>query len=366
MMQKNNSSLAAAFFILCSCFIVAYGSAVLDLTPDTFDSVIDGSKPAFVEFFAPWCGHCKQLAPQYEIVGDAFASQSDKVIVAKVDCDAHNALCSRFKVTGYPTLKWFPLGQTTDPESYSGGRSADDIIEFISNKAGVRSRKPASRVIEVNDGTFDIVVLNKNKFALVEFFAPWCGHCKTLAPEYEKLAIAFANEPNVAIVKIDADAQKVKASKYGVTGFPTLIWFGQDNEYERYEGERTLDALVNFVNEKAGTSRLSSGLLAPTVGRIPELDAIASQFLSSDEQDQLRKQAETVAKSLVNPNQLDVRVYLKTFERVEITGAKYLDIEKARLKKLSGSKITPAKLDEFTRRINILNAFTPPADDSDF
>jgi protein disulfide-isomerase A6 len=306
------------------------------------------------------------LAPEYEIVGDAFASQSDKVVVAKVDCDAHKDLCSRFKITGYPTLKWFPLGQTTDPESYSGGRSADDIIEFISSKAGVRGKKASSRVIEVTDDTFDNVVLNYNKFALVEFFAPWCGHCKSLAPDYEKLAIAFANEPQVAIVKIDADAQKVKASKYGVTGYPTLIWFSQDNTHERYEGERSLDALVNFVNEKSGTSRLPSGLLAPTVGRIPELDAIASQFLGSDEQDQLRKQAETVAKSLVNPNQLDVRVYLKTFERVEITGAKYLDIEKARLKKLSGSKITPAKLDEFTRRINILNAFTPPADDSDF
>ena len=45
---------------------------VVDLTPSNFDSVVDGSKHVFVEFFAPWCGHCKALAPEYEKVGETF------------------------------------------------------------------------------------------------------------------------------------------------------------------------------------------------------------------------------------------------------------------------------------------------------
>jgi len=64
----------------------------------------------------------------------------------------------------------------------------------------------------------------------VEFYAPWCGHCKRLAPDYEKVAQAFLTEPKVAIVKIDCDAHKAKCSQFDVSGYPTLKWFPKDNK----------------------------------------------------------------------------------------------------------------------------------------
>ena len=62
------------------------------------------------------CGHCKKLAPDYEIVADTFAN-SKEVLIAKVDADQHKSLGSRFGVQGFPTLKWFPKG-STEPEEY--------------------------------------------------------------------------------------------------------------------------------------------------------------------------------------------------------------------------------------------------------
>src|SRR4051794_6691381 len=100
----------------------ASASAVVDLLPDNFDDIVlKSGKPALVEFFAPWCGHCKTLAPVYEELAGTFASVKDKVTIAKVDADAHKDLGRRFGVQGFPTLKWFD-GKSDTPSDYSSGR----------------------------------------------------------------------------------------------------------------------------------------------------------------------------------------------------------------------------------------------------
>jgi protein disulfide-isomerase A6 len=118
--------------------LAATASNVVDLTPENFDEYIDGSKFALVEFFAPWCGHCKNLAPVYEELADAFAHAKDKVVIAKVDADAHRDLGTKFDVKGFPTLKWFPKGKT-EPEAYEGGRDLNDFAQYITQRTGTIS-----------------------------------------------------------------------------------------------------------------------------------------------------------------------------------------------------------------------------------
>lgn len=85
----------------------APASSVIDLTPKNFDEVVlKSGKPALVEFFAPWCGHCKNLAPVYEELATGFQSAAGKVSIAKVDADEHKSLGKRFGVTGFPTRCW--------------------------------------------------------------------------------------------------------------------------------------------------------------------------------------------------------------------------------------------------------------------
>lgn len=185
--------------------LVTMDGNVVVLTGSNFHKVIDGSKPALVEFYAPWCGHCKRLAPTYEELGEAFAQSRDEVIIAKVDADAHRDLGGEFGIQGFPTIKWFPKGVTTADgvEDYRGGRDLDSLTKFVREKSGkyccVRLKKGKftltinmqsgvrphikahkSEVVVLTSENFDSIVKDASKNVLVEFYAPWCGHCKNL------------------------------------------------------------------------------------------------------------------------------------------------------------------------------------------
>jgi protein disulfide-isomerase A6 len=153
------------------CVIATIVSQVIDLDPKNFDSVVDGSKHVLVEFYAPWCGHCKQLAPTYDIVGAAYQKHND-IVIAKVDADKHKSLGSRFGVQGFPTLKFFPKGSQT-PIDYKAGREESDFYAYLEEHTGVRIHKKKERVAvqSLTSKDFDSVIAKGN--ALVEFFAPW-------------------------------------------------------------------------------------------------------------------------------------------------------------------------------------------------
>lgn len=104
------------------------------------------------------------------------------MLIAKVDADAHRKLGSRYDVKGFPTIKWFPNGVKGDPEDYQGGRDLDALADFVAKKSGVKSSivKVVPIVTVLTDATFESEVLNSGKNSLVEFYAPWCGHCKSL------------------------------------------------------------------------------------------------------------------------------------------------------------------------------------------
>jgi protein disulfide-isomerase A6 len=343
--------------LLCISYVVAEGN-VVDLTPENFDTVLDGSKHVFVKFFAPWCGHCKKLAPDWAQLGDAFAGSKD-VVIAKVDADAHKELGNKYDVHGYPTLKWFPKGSTT-PEEYEGGRSLEELAGFVTEKSGVKSKikKAVSSVIELTSQNFDKVVKDTNKHVLVEFYASWCGHCKRLAPDYEIVGAAFANEPNVIIANIDADIHKDVGSRYEIQGFPTLKWFPKDNkEGEKYEGGRDPDSFIEFINQKTGTFRDKSGGLTSMAGRVSQLDDIASRFSSSDSKASLIKEAEVVLSSLTGDASNDGKYYVKVMNTLKDT-ADFVSTELARLERMvSSGSLSGKKKDEFTKKMNILRSF---------
>jgi protein disulfide-isomerase A6 len=156
---------------------LASASSVIDLDPKNFDSVVlKSGKPALVEFFAPWCGHCKNLAPTYEELAATFQHASEKVTIAKVDADAHKDLGKRFGVQGFPTLKWFD-GKSDKPSEYEGGRDLESLQKWVTDKTTVKPKVKAklpSQVVMLDNQSFKEKV-GKDQDVLVAFTAPWCG-----------------------------------------------------------------------------------------------------------------------------------------------------------------------------------------------
>lgn len=143
-------------FSLLSVFVAlavsaVYGEAahddsdVIELKAESFKALVDNEPLVLVEFMAPWCGHCKALAPEYATAATTLKSQGIKL--AKVDCTAEQDLCSEQGVSGYPTLKVFTKGSSSD---YGGPRKADGIVSFMVK----RSRPVVSYLSPANHTEF--------------------------------------------------------------------------------------------------------------------------------------------------------------------------------------------------------------------
>ncbi|XP_026316939.1 protein disulfide-isomerase [Hyposmocoma kahamanoa] len=441
---------------------------VLVLSKSNFDSVISTTSYILVEFYAPWCGHCKSLAPEYAKAASKLLEEGSAIKLAKVDATQEQELAENYGVRGYPTLKFFKNG---NPVDYTGGRQADDIVAWLKKKTGPpaivvasteqakelisannvvvfgffpdqttdkaksflnvaeqvddqvfaivsseevikelevqandlvlfknfedplvkyeakeidedsikkwvfvnsmpyivefshetaskifggqikyhlllflskkngdfekyleplkpvaknyrakimtvaidtdeddhqrileffgmkKSEVPSARLIALEqdmakykpptnelsanaveefvqsffDGklkqhllseelpkdwaakpvkvlvatNFDEVVFDTTKRVLVEFYAPWCGHCKQLEPIYEKLAEHFEKDDDIIIAKMDATANELEHTK--ITSFPTIKLYSKDNQVRDFNGERTLAGLTKFI-----------------------------------------------------------------------------------------------------------------------
>ncbi|TRY73095.1 hypothetical protein TCAL_00905 [Tigriopus californicus] len=214
------------------------------LNRDTFAHFVMPKPLVLVEFYAPWCGHCKKLEPEYSKAAKKL--KDDGIPLAKVDASKESELAKEYMVQGFPTLTLFRNGVKI--EDYDGGRTAKDIIEYMQRQNDPDWKPPPSAVVTLTADNFTKFI-KEQKLSLVEFYAPWCKHCKQIEPEYEGAA-ADLKEWGIPLAKVDGTREKELADQYGVGGWPTLKMFRKGRVYE-YNGPREKENIINFMKEQS-------------------------------------------------------------------------------------------------------------------
>merc|ERR1712226_39016 len=126
-------------------FVVAFVSAdaVLDLGDADFDATLEEHDTALVMFYAPWCGHCKKMKPEFQKAAAVLAANDPPVALVQVDCtEAGKDTCGRFEVSGYPTVKIFRNGELSS--DYKGPRESAGIVKFMKSQVGAASKDVSS------------------------------------------------------------------------------------------------------------------------------------------------------------------------------------------------------------------------------
>ena len=270
------------FLILLSLISLSFsffepGTPVMLLDGTNFEKeVVQSEDIILVLFFAPWCGHCKAFSPEYEKAAKALKGVFK---IAAIDASSEKQIGGKYGIRGYPTVKFFGLNKQ-NPEEYNQARTADAIINFMFDKARsiVNSRlniktsnsnsktnnnhntntnnnsnnQQKNDVIELTDDNFDDLIFNDDSMWLVAFYAPWCGHCKKLLPEWESAATQLRG--TIKLAKIDATAHQKMAQIYQIQGYPTIKIFspgkGSNKKTEEYQGPRDTAGIVQYALDK--------------------------------------------------------------------------------------------------------------------
>ncbi|KPA81909.1 protein disulfide isomerase [Leptomonas pyrrhocoris] len=212
---------------VCALFLCVASAEVQVATKSNFDKIIGGDL-TLVKFYAPWCGHCKTLAPEFE---KASVTLKGVATLAEVDCTKETELASKFDIKGFPTMMIFRNGEKV--EDYSGPRTAAGITAYIKAQVGpaVTAIEKAEQLDELKKEDLPVCVV---KTASAD---------SALATTMTKVANVFRTQVNFALVTDEAIAADAAMESVTV--------YRHDKEHEAYAGVLpvTVESAKQFLSE---------------------------------------------------------------------------------------------------------------------
>eukprot|EP01147_Barroeca_monosierra_P009989 gene9989-2164_t len=248
---------AYALLVLAAfAFSTGLSSNVITLTESNFESTLKNRPIVLVEFYAPWCGHCKRLEPEYEKAANELAKTDLDVALAKVDATEEKELATKFDVNGYPTIKLFRYGKVAEP--FDGERTAAGLVKYMTKVSTpsvtecnilifLASHAPLNFGTELKSLSEVDSFLSSNQYSVIAFLK----NNKNLRKEFKNTADANRDVFNFASIS-DPEALE----KYGAN---TVVVFQPKKLQNKFEeptatfpgkpSEASKDTLTKFIIE---------------------------------------------------------------------------------------------------------------------
>ncbi|ORX86692.1 disulfide isomerase [Anaeromyces robustus] len=351
-------SILLALLVFCISFVSA---GMVELDDTKFNELIGGDVPILVEFYAPWCGHCKNLKPTYDLVAEAYEHVKEKVYISKIDGDKYKELAKSQGVKSYPTIKLY-MPQDKKGILYDKERSLEEFVKFIDEKTGLIGKPKSIRsyVVELDESNFDEVVGDPKNHVMVLFYAPWCGHCKKLQPTYEKVAKDFHKEKNVIIARVDATANVDLGTRYLIGSFPTIYFFEankRNSNPEPYDNGVEEADFVRYLNDKCDTFRTVGGGLNNGAGRDYDMDKMVKKYVLSNNPVQRGDLLNYMRIFSLDKKNSSTKFYYKIIQKIT-DDRDFIFRECERVEKiLKTLNVDDQFYDNFKTRLNILEVF---------
>ncbi|XP_059720008.1 protein disulfide-isomerase [Haemorhous mexicanus] len=228
--------------LLCTALLLPARAAaqeeedgVLVLRANSFEQALADHRYLLVEFYAPWCGHCKALAPEYAKAAAKLKAEGSEIRLAKVDATEESELAQQFGVRGYPTIKFFKNGDKAAPKEYTAGREADDIVSWLRKRTG-----PAAASLA--DVAAAEALVDSSEVVVIGFF-------KDSASEAAKEFLQAAEAVDDIPFGISSSADVF--NKYQISKDSVILFKKFDEGQNNFEGDLTKDNLLNFIKSNS-------------------------------------------------------------------------------------------------------------------
>eukprot|EP00996_Jenningsia_fusiforme_P000834 NODE_1758_length_1416_cov_24.426481_g1587_i0.p1 GENE.NODE_1758_length_1416_cov_24.426481_g1587_i0~~NODE_1758_length_1416_cov_24.426481_g1587_i0.p1 ORF type:complete len:430 (+),score=131.81 NODE_1758_length_1416_cov_24.426481_g1587_i0:63-1292(+) len=382
---------------LCLLLVHAATAEVLTLKSSNFKSETEASPAMLVEFYAPWCGHCQSLEPEYKKAAKILEKEAPHLSLAKVDATVEEKLAQDYDVSGFPTLKLFKNGEFI--KDYQGKRTAQAIADWMvrqDSDAGAdddaegndedydaegadkdypdeempseegeeagEPEKEAIGVVSLDVFTFDKLVGAKHFDVLVKFDMPYAYGDKE--KEFADFTHRVANNSDakqflIGVVGVQDYGEKENADlaeRFGVSAdnFPVFKLFTKSGEQIDFDSAVTSDSLAAFVSEHLG-------IWIGKEGCIEAFDLLARGFALLNEaqkQEKINAMQSEIEKFEADDEQKPRAAYYhRMAQRILKSGNDFPQHEYDRITRLLDSKITDEKKAEMAVRLNILMSF---------
>lgn len=224
-------SIKLALFLGVIYLCKAAEEDVLELTDADFSSLSEYDT-ALVMFYAPWCGHCKRLKPEYADAAGVLKNDDPPVTLAKVDCtEGGKSSCEKFSVSGYPTLKIFRKGELS--QDYNGPRESNGIVKYMRAQVG-----PSSKDLLTIQNFENLIA--KDEVVVVGFFEKETD----LKGEFLKTADKMREEVVFGHSSAQAVLEKTGYKNNVVLYRPKRLHNKFESDFVEYEGKPSLKGFI--------------------------------------------------------------------------------------------------------------------------